>query len=77
MANCLKYLLVYYVHTPSELGGGRQIEYPESVDDMHERVNILLLKKEELATIEFAGIIKTEFSYKPEQVVTKYKPEEK
>lgn len=69
------FILVYKRDDYPENGGGLYIEYPKSITDLENRVNILNDELKERFAIEFAGEIRSELILKPVTRITKYEVE--
>ena len=73
-----KYILVYEIDDYPDCGGGTQVEFFEAnaEQEMHKRVNELASTDERISIIT-AGFLKTEYEYKPVEIIKEYRPERK
>lgn len=73
----MKYILVYNILEWPDMGGGIQIEFPESEKATHKRVEELFGQYKDQVNIEVAGILQVEFEYEPVVYATKFKVKHK
>lgn len=72
-----KHIIIYDILQCYEDGGGIQIEYPDTEQDMHQRVADLHQQHQEKIKIVDAGFLQTEFTYEPVKYAIKLDPVKK